>query len=91
MKLKKDWNLIQTTVNERTGKAFCGLAGHDGYIFRNIPSDLRIYMVDEGRNEIYIADKATFNRIKDEKLLHENLFPYDKSFKDLEEFQSGSN
>lgn len=83
MKLKKDWSLVQVTMREN-GKPFFGLAGHDGYLFHDLPKGSKVMQIDESRNEIQTIDEKTFVEIKQKQLLHKNLFPYDKSFDDLE-------
>jgi hypothetical protein len=86
MKFKKGWHLVQVTLR-KDGKAFHGLAGHDGFLFHNLPEDARVVLTNENRNEIVVTDRATFDTIKKTKVLHENLFPYDKSFDELEELK----
>lgn len=86
MKFKKGWHLVQVTIR-KNGKPFFGLAGHDGYMFHGLPEDSRVVRVDENRNEIQTIDEETFMVIKQKHLLHDNLFPYSKSFDDLEELE----
>lgn len=82
MKFGKECSLILASVLDN-GNAFFGLAGYNGTTFHDLPSDARIFMVDEDKRNIYIVNKSTFDIIKKEKLLHENLFPYFKKFKEL--------
>lgn len=86
MKFKKGWHLVQVTIR-KSGKPFFGLAGHDGFLFQDLPTDSRVLQVDENRNEIHVIDLSTFTKIKQNKIVHENLFPYNKNFDELEELK----
>lgn len=86
MKFKKDWHLVQVTIREN-GKPFFGLAGHDGYLFHDLPKNSKVMYVDESRKELQTVDEISFMAIKQKHLLHENLFPYNKNFNELEDLQ----
>lgn len=86
MKPKKGQSvgLFEVDLN---GRARLWLIGLNKYFFRSPPKNSKIISYDENRQIIKIIGESDFNKIKKEKLLAPTLFPYDKEFDELEEFE----